>query len=95
MICRVHVDNYLVKDKTIKKCDYLFHVSESKFYLVELKGQPLDDAVAQILSTYDNVNKKIKVQSSDYNGIIASSAVPKSADQKFKSLQEKLTVIKN
>lgn len=89
-VCRVRVDDCLITDKTIKKCDYLFQVNSSKFYLVELKGKSIDDAVAQILSTYDNVNKKIKAQASDYNGIVVSSAVPKAADQKFKNLQEKI-----
>jgi hypothetical protein len=47
-VCRVRVDDCLVTDKTIKKCDYLFQVNGSKFYLVELKGKSIDDAVAQI-----------------------------------------------
>ncbi|QNL48140.1 hypothetical protein H8S90_15155 [Olivibacter sp. SDN3] len=89
-VCRVRVDDCLITDKTIKKCDYLFQVSGSKFYLVELKGKSIDDAVAQILSTYDNVNKKIKAPASDYSGIVVSSAVPKAADQKFKNIQEKI-----
>lgn len=88
-VCRVRVDNCLITDKSIKKCDYLFQI-DSKFYLVELKGQSIDNAVAQILSTYNNVNKKIKAPASDYSGIIVSSAVPKTADQKFKNLQEKV-----
>lgn len=45
-ICKIHVDNCLIKDNNIRKCDFFFAIKEDqKFYLVELKGQSLDDAV--------------------------------------------------
>ncbi len=90
-ICRVHVDNCLIKDQSIKKCDYLFEIQEdSRYYLVELKGKSIDIAIEQITSTFEFVNKKIKAPAASYTGIIVSSAVPKAANQKFKNLQDKL-----
>lgn len=90
-VCRVRVDNCLITDKGIKKCDFLFKINDDKkYYLVELKGQAIDTAVAQIESTYDFVNRKIKAAPQDYTGIIVSSAVPKAANQKFKNLQDRL-----
>ena len=88
-ICRVKVDNCLIKD-TQKKCDFLFKVLElEKYYLVELKGVNIDDGVKQIISTYKAVNEKIKAAPQSYSGIIVSSSIPSSAHQRFRKLQEK------
>ncbi|TWI15646.1 hypothetical protein [Sphingobacterium siyangense] len=90
-ICKIHIDNCLFKDNNIRKCDFFFAIKEDqKFYLVELKGQSLDDAVEQIKSTFDILNSKIKKRTQDFIGVIVSSAVPKAADQKFKTLQQKI-----
>ena len=90
-VCRVQVDNCLITSQVVKKCDFLFHVhQDDNYYLVELKGTSIDVAVEQIVSTFDIVNRKIKTSADNYTGIIVSSAVPKSANQKFKNLQDKV-----
>lgn len=90
-ICKVRIDDCLIKDKTIKKCDYLFQVEEdNRYYLVELKGQSIDVAVEQITSTYKILEPKIKSGPLNYTGVIVSSAVPKAANQKFKNLQDRI-----
>lgn len=90
-VCRIRVDNCLIIDKQIKKCDFFFAIEETKkYYLVELKGQSIDDAVEQIKSTFSIINKKIGEDANNYVGIVVSSAVPKAADQKFKTLQQKM-----
>ena len=91
-ICKIHIDNCLIKDNNVRKCDFFFAIRENqKFYLVELKGQSLDDAVEQIKSTFNILNSKIKQSAQDFVGVIVSSAVPKAADQKFKTLQQKIS----
>lgn len=90
-ICKVRVDNCLIIDNAIRKCDFLFYIKEDKkVFLVELKGQSVDDALFQIKSTFDIVNQRLKAAPSQYVGVVVSSAVPKAADQKFKILQQKL-----
>jgi hypothetical protein len=90
-ICKVRVDNCLITDQTIKKCDFLFSIQEdNKYYLVELKGKAIDIAIEQIVSTFDIINLKIKAAAQNYTGIIVSSAVPKAANQKFKNFQDKI-----
>lgn len=90
-ICKIRVDDCLIKDKQIRKCDFFFSVNEDrKFYLVELKGQSIIDAVEQIKSTFNIVNSKLKEDAKNYTGIVVSSAGPKAADQKFKTLQQKI-----
>ncbi|MBB5436930.1 hypothetical protein HDC92_000594 [Pedobacter sp. AK017] len=90
-ICKAKVDNCLITDQTVKKCDFLFNIQEDgKYYLVELKGQSIDVALKQIERTYDIVNKNIKTTPDKYTGIIVSSAVPKAANLKYANLQEKL-----
>jgi hypothetical protein len=89
-ICRVKVDGCLITSQETKKCDYLFSVSEgNKYYLIELKGVAVDDAVVQIIRTFDIVNSKIKAEPEHYKGIIVSSAVPSATEQRFRRLQDK------
>lgn len=90
-ICKIRVDDCLIKSKEIKKCDFFFSIREDrKYFLVELKGQSLTDATEQIKNTFSEVNNKLKESPSQFTGIIVSSAVPRAADQKFKSLQERI-----
>ncbi len=90
-ICRIHVDNCLIVDQNIKKCDFLFNIEEDgKYYLAELKGVDVDTAIKQIESTFEYLNREIKSTPQNYTGIIVSSAVPQAAHQKFKNLQERL-----
>lgn len=89
-ICRVHIDDCLITDKTVKKCDYLFNVNEDNlYYLVEFKGVAVDEAVRQIISTYEIVNEKIKQDAQNFKGVIVSSSVPAGTEQKFRRLQER------
>src|ERR1700720_476836 len=82
-ICRVKVDGCLITSQMTKKCDYLFAVQEDNaYYLVELKGINIDDAVAQIIQTFDIVNAKVKSTPLNYTGVIVSSSVPASAEQR-------------
>ncbi len=70
-ICRVKVDDCLIATKNFKKCDFLFKVCEvDKYYLVEFKGVAVDEAIEQIVSTYDIINAKIRTVSQNYIGII-------------------------
>lgn len=88
-ICRVHVDGCFITDNSIKKCDYLFFVNEiHKYYLIELKGVHVSEAVEQIVSTYHIINEKIKSNAQNYKGVIVSSSVPSATQQKFRKLQE-------
>ena len=89
-ICRVHIDDCLITDKTIKKCDFLFGIDNSRYYLIELKGVDINTAIEQIVNTYEIVNSKIKAPVSNYKGIVISSEVPSQAHQKFRNLAEKL-----
>jgi hypothetical protein len=89
-ICRVHVDDCLITDKTIKKCDYFFAVNEDQsYYLVEFKGIAVDEAILQIISTYEIVNEKIKSDARNFKGVIVSSSVPSATEQRFRKLQER------
>jgi hypothetical protein len=89
-ICRVKIDDCLITNPELKKCDFLFKVLENnKYYLVELKGVAVIDAVAQILSTYHIINIKIQTKPENYKGIVVSSSVPSATEQRFRRLQDK------
>ena len=93
--CRIHVDNYLIKDKDIKmkKCDFWFHVSEKANaeikdnfnVFVELKGQNVDQAFRQIISTIEWIRPKIGlIQSNCYAAIVASEVTQGTKSQNLK-----------
>lgn len=89
-ICRVRVDDCLIKDKNIKKCDFLFEVDASSYYLVELKGTDIETAIGQIVNTFEIVNERINVPASSYKGIVVSSGVPSSANQAFRNMADRV-----
>lgn len=61
-ICRVHIDGCLIHDNRGKRCDYFFKICETKqCYLVELKGSDIDEAVQQIIHTFDLLNSKLNL----------------------------------
>ncbi len=89
-VCRVHIDDCLTRDKRTKRCDYLFKICETEnHFLVELKGSDVDHAVNQIISTFDFINKKLKLPPKYFEGVIVSSSIPRAAEQKFRILKEK------
>lgn len=89
-VCRVRIDDCLIKDKRSKRCDYLFKICETEHYfLVELKGGEVDEAIKQIISTFDFINKKLKLAPEHFEGVVVSSSIPRAAEQKFRALKEK------
>lgn len=90
-ICKVQVDGCLINDQNKKKCDFFFSVPQvNKYYLVELKGKHIEIALEQITETFVHVNKNLQESPDQYKGLIVSSTVPKSANQRFKNQQEKI-----
>jgi hypothetical protein len=89
-ICRVKIDDCYITDGAIKKCDFLFEVGGDHYYLVELKGTDIATAIEQIVNTFEIVNAKIKTSATKYKGIVVSSGVPSSANQKFRNMADKV-----
>ena len=89
-ICRVKVDDCLIKDQNTKKCDFLFKVCEDEQYLlVELKGSDVQKAIAQIIATFEHINAKLNLPPANFKGYVVSSSVPRGAEQRFNRLKEK------
>lgn len=87
-ICRVRIDNCLIKSRSTKKCDFLFKVCASKRYLlVELKGSNVEDGFAQLVSTFDYLKSKLEVEPEHFEGFIVSTQVPRAANLKVRKLQ--------
>ncbi len=85
--CRIHVDDCLVKSKTVQKCDYAFvRCSTKDVYYIELKGLKIDKAFDQIVETINThfLTTKDKV----YGFIIATKTVPQQR-QKSRILKAK------
>lgn len=89
-LCKVRIDGCLITDITIKKCDFMFYVCETqKLLLVELKGKNIEHAISQITHTKGYLKQKLCNPDSNYEGIIVSSSVPRSAERRFRNIQEK------
>ncbi len=89
-ICRIHIDNCLIKDYTVKKCDYVFFDNISfEFFFVELKKpNKAEYAVAQIIQTIEFLKKNISINKEKIFGIVLHNAVP-NANSKINNLKEK------
>lgn len=96
LVCRVKVDNCLVEDNTISKCDYFFTVCNKKsqkteiekYFFVELKGGDVGHAVKQIDATFKLLNKSLKAPAQNCKGVIIATRVPSGTDQGFRRLQD-------
>ncbi|MBQ7158993.1 MAG: hypothetical protein IJS09_06195 [Treponema sp.] len=87
------VDGGLIKSTQTRKCDYALIVENDLCYLIELKGQGIDDACEQL-------NKTIKIFSDEYdvNKIVCRIVVSRYNTHKLKSekhiaLERKLRII--
>ena len=88
-ICRVHIDDCLIKGTTTKRCDYLFKVCETKRYiLIEFKGSDVKSAFPQLISTFQYLKKKLTAKPDRFEGIIVASRYVPAADQKIRRLRE-------
>ncbi len=88
---RIKIDKcFLLEiDNQTKKCDYGFiRCSNSEFYFVELKGSDIGTAVKQLLVTILYFRKEYAVKPEQTYAYIASTGLPRAANQKFQKLQE-------
>jgi hypothetical protein len=88
---RIKVDDGLIKDKTVKKCDYMVICNNHIHRFIELKGSDLDDAEEQILST--NVILKNELTKKAKKGYIILNQIPVSSSEK--QIREKAFLNKN
>lgn len=88
-ICRVQIDACLNSDQRSRKCDFLFfRVKTDDPYFVELKGTDVLHAVSQIKETVNWVKKYKALRKENVYGFIVGGSIPKSANQKFRLLQQ-------
>ena len=77
--CRIQVDDCLISDLKIEKCDFWFHhCSQSNNVFVELKGQNIKKAYSQILSTLNWLKPKIDIPKEKCHAAIVVSNSPMS-----------------
>jgi hypothetical protein len=80
--CRISVDDCLIKDKTVEKCDFWFHHCEKdENVFVELKGQNINKAFSQILRTIENIKSRIDLPKDKRHAAIVISKSPKSSNE--------------
>ena len=88
-VCRVRIDDCLIKSKDTKKCDFLFKICESERYLlVELKGSNVEDGFAQLVSTFLYLKGELGIEPKHFEGFIVSTRIPRAANQKTRALKE-------
>jgi hypothetical protein len=88
---RIKIDKCFLSeiDNETKKCDYGFiRCSNSDYYFVELKGLNIETAVNQIIETIIYFRNNFNIKKEQIFAYIASSGLPRSANQKFQKLQE-------
>ncbi len=88
--CRIEVDNCLIKDSTIRKCDFVFVRSiNNDHYFVELKGSDTEHALKQLENTIKYFKKQSDLKKNQIFAYIVSSRVPSNSNQRFNNLKKK------
>lgn len=89
-IYKIQVDDCLIEDKKVIKCDNLFIDCDDEIgHFVELKGTDIEHAYKQLTSTIKWWREKVKhPQKEKTYAYMVSSSVPASAEQKFRTLKE-------
>lgn len=82
---KIKVDGCLLKDSSIKKCDFLFIYNDKKFLFVELKGKNIEEAVKQLTSTIRLFMGEGVLQQKEVRAFIVSKRHP-SFDGTFRKL---------
>lgn len=94
-ICRIKFDKGINKNNEIKKCDYIVS-SEKALYLIELKGENIDDLIQQSLDTIEYIRKNLEQLLKNKKLFVAILVTPKISDiprdmnSKFRILAKKL-----
>lgn len=84
--CCIHADGCFIIDNDSKKCDYIFiRCTNEDTYYVELKGQEIDRAYEQLISTIDHHFRIEKVAIHGF--IVTGKGIPR-ADAKRKKIEE-------
>jgi hypothetical protein len=76
-ICKIKIDNALIKDNSTKKCDFLFLLCDKHIILVELKGSDMIKAIRQINSTIIFLGDKLKDNSVSARIVLSRFNVPR------------------
>lgn len=93
-VCKIKVDDCLIKGNSSNKCDYVFVICpEQKFLFVELKGTDIMHGTKQILEAVKSFSSKYKIKKSQLEGHIVARKVAPAANQEFR--KERLRVLRD
>jgi hypothetical protein len=78
-VAKIRIDGCVIKDNTVKKCDYLLLCVEIKrAVFVELKGNKVETAIEQLLVTLDNETVKKPLEHYEKRAYAVVTVFPKS-----------------
>ncbi len=88
--CRIEVDNCLIKDGNIKKCDFVFvRCINNEHYFVELKGSDIKHAIKQLETTIKYFKQQADLKKKQIFAYIVSNRVPSNSNQQFNSMKKR------
>ena len=88
-----HVDGGLIVSKQIRKCDYALVVEEDLCYLIELKGQGIEEACEQLSVTIEYFSENYKMQKFVGRIVVSRYNTHKVHSEKYIVLERKLRMI--
>ena len=94
LVCKVKVDKGIIRDG--EKCDYLVLICEKNIAVfVELKGNHVDKACSQVLSTIEYFEENLRNSNSVIYVRVVAQSVPKVEGSNEKKLKRKLKSLNN
>ena len=94
LVCKVKVDRGIIQDG--EKCDYLVLICGKNITVfVELKGNHVDKACSQVLSTIEYFERDLRNSNSIVYVRVVAQSVPKVEGSNEKKLKRKLKFLNN
>lgn len=88
--CRIEVDNCLISNDDIRKCDFVFiRCNTQDYYFVELKGSDTEHALKQLENTINYFKRHIELNKKNIHVYVVSSRVPSNSNQRFNNLKKR------
>lgn len=89
-----HIDGDVIKDQSIKKCDYLvLNDDKATAYYIELKGSKIQEAIEQVETTEKMIRSGLKGYQSYYRIVFSGSGTHNIIQSSVLKWQKKLGVM--
>lgn len=91
LFCKYRIDNYVIKENNIPKCDYLIiNCDDNICYFIELKGSDLTHAITQIDNAIEILMPSLKSNKINARIVLSKVRTPDIIDSRLIKFKKKI-----